>query len=95
MAYHTDPFILASDATQIFYAEDPLHKNCHVVMHGKRRVLGVEDVADEDEYGEFAELLAKVTRTIQTEKCKIIKEPEFIRGQCNDPSSPIYMGIKP
>jgi hypothetical protein len=23
-------------------------------MHGKRRVLGVEDVADEDEYDEFA-----------------------------------------
>jgi hypothetical protein len=50
MAYHADPVILASNAIQIFYVEDPLHKNCHVVMHGKRRVLGVEDVADEDEY---------------------------------------------
>src|SRR3989337_1523144 len=59
MAYRADPFILASDATQIFYAEDPLHKNCHVVMHGKRRVVGVEDVTDEDEYNEFAALPAK------------------------------------
>ena len=59
MAYHADPFILASDATQIFYAEDPLHKNRHVVMHRKRRVLGVEDVSNEDEYYEFAELSPK------------------------------------
>ena len=42
MAYHADPFILASDANQIFFVEDPLHKNCHVVMHGKTRVLGVD-----------------------------------------------------
>ena len=46
---HADPFILASDATQIFFVEDPLHKNGHLAMHGKRRVLGVDDVADEDE----------------------------------------------
>ena len=59
MAYHADPFILASDATQIFFVEDPLHKNGHLAMHGKRRVLGVDDVADEDEYDEFGELPAK------------------------------------
>jgi hypothetical protein len=28
-------------------------------MRGKRRVLGVEDVVDEHEYDEFAELPAK------------------------------------
>ena len=83
MAYHADPFILASDATQIFFVEDPLHKNGHLAMHGKRRVLGVDDVADQDKY------------TSATEKCKIIKNPKFIRVQLNDPSSPMYMGIKP
>ena len=70
-------------------------KNCHVVMHGKRRVLGVEDVADEDEYDEFAELPAKVSCTRVTEKRKIIRKPKFIRGQHNDSSSLMYMGIKP
>ena len=96
MAYHADPFILASDATQIFFVEDPLHKNCHLALHGKRKVLGVGDVADEDEYDEFDELLAKGSRTSATEKkFKIIKNPKFIRGQLNDPSSPMYMGIKP
>ena len=95
MAYHADPFILASDATQIFFEEDPLHKNCHLAMHGKRKVLGVDDVADEDEYDEFDELPSKGSRTHVTEQCKIIKKPKFIRGQRNDPSSPMYMIIKP
>ena len=93
MAYHKDPFIIPSDATQIFYVKDPLHKNCHVVMHGKRRVLGVEGVADEDEYDEFAELPAKGSHTKQKERLKIIRNPKFIRGQPNDPSNPMYMGI--
>ena len=75
MAYHADPFILASDGTQIFFVEDPLHKNGHLAMHGKRRVLGVDDVADEDEYDEFDELPAKGSRTTATEKRKIIKKP--------------------
>ena len=96
MAYHADPFILASDATQIFFVEDPLHKYGHLATDGKRRVLGVDDVADQDEYDEFDELPAKGSRTSATEKkFKIIKNPKFIRGQHNDPSSPMYMGIKP
>ena len=68
-----------------------MHKNYHVVMHGKRRVLGVEDVADENEHGEFSELPAKGSRTPLTEKRKIIRKPKFIQGQRNDPSSPMYM----
>ena len=95
MAYHADPFILASDATQIFFVEDPLHKNGYLAMPGKRRVLGVDDVADHDEYDEFDELPAKGSCTSATEKRKIIKNLKFIRGQLNDPSTPMYMGIKP
>ena len=70
-----------------------MHKNCHLVMHGKRRVLGVDDVADEDEYDEFDELPAKGSCSCVTEQRKIIKNPKFIRGQRNDPRSPMYMGI--
>ena len=73
-----------------------MHKNGHLARHGKRRVLGVDDVADEDEYNEFDVLPAKGSRTSATEKkFKIIKKPKLIRGQLNDPSSPMYMGIKP
>ena len=63
-------------------------------MHVKRRVLGVDDVADEDEYDEFAELPAKGSCTSATEERKIIKNPKLIWAQLNDPSSPMYMGIK-
>ena len=56
MAYHSDPFILASQATQVFYVTDTLNENCHVVMFGKRRILGVENVVDEEEYNQFDEL---------------------------------------
>jgi len=95
MAYHADTFILAIDANQIFFVEDPFHKNCQLAMHGKRRVLGVDDVTDEDEYDEFDELPTKGSHTRVIEKRKIIRKPKFIRGQHNDPSSPMYMGIKP
>ena len=56
--------------------EDPLHKNDHLAMHGKRRVLGVDDVADQNEYDELDELPAKGSRTSATEKRKIIKKPQ-------------------
>ena len=52
-----------------------MHKNCHVVMHGNRRVLGVNDVADEDKYDEFAELPAKGSRTGVTENVKSSENP--------------------
>ena len=64
-------------------------------MHGKRRVLGVDDVADQDEYDKFDELPAKGSHNHVIEQHKIIRKTKFIRGQCNDPSSPMYMGIKP
>ena len=61
---------------------------------GRSGVLGVNDVADEDEYEEFAELPDKGSRPRITEKCKIIRKLKYIRGQRNDPSSHMYMGIK-
>ena len=57
--------------------------------------MSTYDVADEDEYDEFDELPAKGSRTRAIEQRKIIKKTNFIRGQRNDPSSPMYMGIKP
>src|SRR4051812_268161 len=48
--------ILASQATQIWYAKDLAHKNQHVVMHGQRRILSVKNVFDEDQYHQFDEL---------------------------------------
>lgn len=54
--YKDEPFILANQANQVFFVEDPEDSNWHIVMHGKRRILGVENVVDEEEYNQFDEL---------------------------------------
>nr|GEZ68970.1 hypothetical protein [Tanacetum cinerariifolium] len=54
--YTSDPFILAKLATQVFYVKDPSKSRWHIVLHGKRSILGVENVVDEDEYDQVDEL---------------------------------------
>ncbi|KAI3679500.1 hypothetical protein L2E82_51279 [Cichorium intybus] len=54
--YVSEPFILAKQANQVFFIEDPSNSSWHIVLHGKRRILGVENVVDEEEYDQFDEL---------------------------------------
>ncbi|GKA27523.1 ribonuclease H-like domain-containing protein [Tanacetum coccineum] len=54
--YASEPFILAKQANQIFFVEDPSDSRWHIVLQGKRRIVGVENVVDEDEYDQFDEL---------------------------------------
>jgi hypothetical protein len=54
--YKSEPFILATQATQVFYVNDPSKPKYHIVLQGKRRILGVDDVQDEEEYNQFDEL---------------------------------------
>ena len=54
--YVSEPFILAKQASQVFFVEDPKDSKWHIVLHGKRHILGVENVADEEEYDQFDEL---------------------------------------
>ncbi|GJR32411.1 hypothetical protein Tco_1108643 [Tanacetum coccineum] len=51
--YLSDPFILAKQATQVFYVKDPKDKRWHIVLQSKRSIVGVDDVVDEDEYNKF------------------------------------------
>ena len=39
-----------------FYVPDTRNKKKHVVLPGKRRVVGVENVVDEEEYNQFDEV---------------------------------------
>ena len=55
MGYHDDPFILAKQAKQVFYVVDPADKKRHVVLAGKRHIVGIGDVVDEDDYDKFDE----------------------------------------
>lgn len=48
-----EPFVLASHAKQIFYVQDNIDHQWRVVAQGKRKIVGVEDVVDEEEYDRF------------------------------------------
>ena len=56
VGYREEPFVLANAVTQIFFVKDPANKERHVVLQGKRSIVGVENVVDEEEYNQFDEL---------------------------------------
>ncbi|XP_074360763.1 uncharacterized protein LOC141701016 [Apium graveolens] len=53
--HEDDPFILATQVKQVFYIEDRVDSKYSIVVQGKRRILGIDDVVDEDEYNQFNE----------------------------------------
>nr|ABB47542.1 transposon protein, putative, CACTA, En/Spm sub-class [Oryza sativa Japonica Group] len=50
VGYADEPFVLAKQVEQIFYIKDPANKKMHVVRDGKRKIVGVDNVVDEEEY---------------------------------------------
>ena len=56
VGYKEEPFVLADQVSQVFYVPDTRNKKRHVVLPGKRRVVGVENVVDEEEYNQFDEV---------------------------------------
>ncbi|XP_019164337.1 PREDICTED: uncharacterized protein LOC109160505 [Ipomoea nil] len=55
LGYHDEPFILASQAKQVFYVSDPIDNKWSIVLQGKKSIVGVGDVVDEEEYDHFDE----------------------------------------
>ncbi|XP_074356133.1 uncharacterized protein LOC141695821 [Apium graveolens] len=53
--HQDDPFILATQVKQVFYIQDPVDSKYSIIIQGKRRILGIDDVVDEDEYNQFDE----------------------------------------
>jgi hypothetical protein len=51
-AYKDEPFVLAKQVVQVFYIVDPCNKKLHVVREGKRRIVGLDNIADEDDYNQ-------------------------------------------
>ena len=56
VGYKEEPFVPAGQVSQVFYVPDMRNKKQHVVLPGKRRVVGVENVMDEEEYNQFDEV---------------------------------------
>jgi hypothetical protein len=54
--YKDDPFILARQATQVFYIIDPADRSKNFVLPGKRRIIGVDNVDDEEAFDHFDEI---------------------------------------
>nr|GEX09040.1 hypothetical protein [Tanacetum cinerariifolium] len=54
--YTSEPFILTKQTTQLLFVQDPSNPKWHIVMSGKRHILGVDNVVDEEEYDQFDEL---------------------------------------
>ena len=56
-ACRDDPFILARDVMQVFYARDNKTKGrLKVVLEGKRKIVGVDEVMDEEDYRGYQEM---------------------------------------
>ena len=73
LAYKEEPFVLAKDVAQVFYVKDMASKprkrkdkktntssdepKRHIVLSGKRNIVGVEDKTDKSEdYNQFGEI---------------------------------------
>ena len=95
MEYHSDPFILASQATQIFYVTNMLNEGYHVVMFGKRRILGVENVVDEEEYNQFDDLPTVGAQIEASRNENTIIDPVYMRGVGADDVHRYKLGAKP
>jgi len=54
--YKSEPFILAEHVAQVFYVPDTTNKRLKVVIPGKRRIVGVENAVDEEEFDQFDEI---------------------------------------
>ena len=62
--YRDDPFVLAKDVMQIFYAGDNKTKaKLKVVLEEKRKIVGVDGVMDEEDYMGYQEMRGERTPT--------------------------------
>src|SRR5438128_7049077 len=52
-SYKNDPWILAGNVAQVFYITDPVNAKKEIVLPGKQRVAGVDNVTDPEEYNQF------------------------------------------
>ena len=51
------PWVLADRVAHVFYVLDPENEKNHVVISGKQRIVGVENVEDDDEdYNQYEEM---------------------------------------
>ena len=78
LAYTDEPFVLANDVAQVFYVKDMSNKEAngsydepkrHIVLSGKRNIVGVDDKTDMSEdyekFDEIAPFIVNIDPSIQ------------------------------
>ena len=93
VGYVDDPFILAKQATQVFYVTDPSDNRWSVVLSGKRRIVGVENVTDEEEYDQFEEI-PPFSTGVQAEIATIIEEQDEANYMRSDHSEGLWEEVQ-
>ena len=80
-----DPWILARVVAQVFYILDPKDEKKYIVIPGKQRVVGVENVQDQDEYNQYDEVPLFIDpskfRIIET-RLRYSAEMPYMRSDC-------------
>ncbi len=56
LAYEEEPFVLARNVSQVFYVKDQADKDLHVALQGKRKIVGVQNAVNEEDYNHFDDL---------------------------------------
>ena len=55
VGYKIKPFVLAKDVLQVFYVPDKVRTMRHIILPGKRRIVGVQNAVDE-EFNQFDQI---------------------------------------
>jgi hypothetical protein len=82
IGYRGEPFVWAKDIVQVFYAKDLANEDKHVVLQGKRKIVGIEN-RNEDEgngYLDMPSLGVDVDLPLYEEG----EEPAYVRLDHNE-----------
>jgi hypothetical protein len=72
VGHKDEPWVLAATVAQVFYILDPKDEKKYIVVPGKQRVVGVDDVEGEEECNQYDEVPFFVdTRRINIIETKI------------------------
>jgi hypothetical protein len=74
VGHKDEPWVLAATIAQVFYIFDPRDEKKYIIVPGKQRVVGVDDVEDEEECNQFDE----VPFFVDTRRINIIEQKYLI-----------------
>jgi hypothetical protein len=75
----SQPFVLAEHIAQVSYVPDATNKRLKMVVCGKRQIVGVENVVDEEEFDQFDEIPPFVTSMIEP-RIPLANEAVYLRN---------------